>query len=111
MSNIKLDEKFNFQDLIISDRDKEIAEIKRDMTEVNQLFKLIASEIDHQGNTVDNIQSNIKNAKNDCESALEEIVEAEKESEKTQSLYLYILGGAAGVAGITGSIVGLIFLL
>lgn len=98
-------------DSIIDERDRECREIKRDMNEVNQLFKDIADLINNQGDAVDSIRNNIQNANENVKCGTDKLIKAEKEQEKTETFYGYIAAGVTGVVTIGGMIVGAVILL
>lgn len=98
-------------DAIIDERNEQILQIRSDMKEVNEIFKLLGTHIDSQADSVNMIETHVTNAHVNTKEGLEEIKQADKESEKNNVLYLYIVGGIAGTITIGGLIIGSIFLL
>jgi syntaxin 7 len=98
-------------DSLIDERDRECAQIKNDMKEVNKLFKDIGDLINNQGDAVDSISDNIQKAHVNVKYGNSELIKAEKEQEKTETFYKYIAAGVAGAVTFSGIIVGAVFLL
>ena len=101
----------DFQDAMIEERNREIVQIRKDMQDVNKLFQDTAELINQQGEQIDDIKNNITKAKDDVEYGYEEIKEAEKQQDKSNSLTLWIAGGITTIVTISAGIAGAIFLL
>jgi hypothetical protein len=101
----------NLQDAIIAERDKELKEIQQEMTEINKLFQQIDEDINAQGDDINRISDHIQSSNNDTKHAVESIRGAEKEQDKSRSLYLYIVGGVTSAAVIGGAVISAVLLL
>ena len=97
------------QDAFITERDVEIHEIKKEMVQVNLLFKEMATLINSQGEVVDSIANNISYASQNVNDAKNSLIEAEK-TESNKSL-CWVAGLVSGGVGIATAIVTSFILL
>jgi len=81
-----------FQDALIHDRDQEIRAIQGQMSEINEIFKNVATLVDEQGELVDDIRSNISSANSNVVVAVHEVQEAEKLQEGVRNKLLWLAG-------------------
>ena len=97
---------------IIYERDCEIIEIARDMSELHSLTKSMNECIDQQGYQVDSILSNITISGENCKDAVNLIEKAKNEDKKSiKNTMIWISAGIVSGITVVGAIVGSIILL
>ena len=108
---LKVSTKSDYQDAMITEREKEIAAIRKDMQDVNQLFKDTAELIDLQGEQIDNIHNNITDAKESIKHGNKEIKQAEIAQDNANTLTYWIAGGITTTVTVVAGIAAAVFLL
>jgi t-SNARE complex subunit (syntaxin) len=66
------------QENIIREREKGINQLAIDIGHVSDLFTDLAILVNYQGNTIDNIQTNIENSTNSIDKATTQLIKANK---------------------------------
>ena len=99
--------KYDYQNVLIYEREQEIRELLKQQQEINQIFKDIAILVEEQGEMVDNIRSNITSSNKEIKEADKHLEEAEKEQKHGIKLALGVL--AAVVTTISATTLGVIF--
>ncbi|KAL3230040.1 Syntaxin PEP12 [Nakaseomyces bracarensis] len=84
-------EEFAYQQRLIQERDEEITNIERSITELNGIFKDLGAVIQQQGIMVDNIEANIYTAADNTVMASNELERARRYQKKSSKWCLYFL--------------------
>lgn len=84
-------EEFAYQQRLIQERDEEITNIERGITELNGIFKDLGAVITHQGMMVDNIEANIYSAVENTAGASQELNKANRMQKRSSRYCLYFL--------------------
>ncbi len=98
---------YDFQNMIIEERNQEIKELLKQQQEINNIFKDIAILVDEQGEIVDDIRSNITSSVREVDKGTKYLGEAEESQKTGIKLTLAIL--VATATTVTASILGVIF--
>ncbi|EDO16783.1 hypothetical protein Kpol_526p36 [Vanderwaltozyma polyspora DSM 70294] len=84
-------EEFAYQQNLIRQRDEEIVNIERGITELNGLFTDLSHVIQQQGSMVDNIEANIYSVADNTQLASRELDKALRYQRKSSKWCLYLL--------------------
>ncbi|AJU08625.1 BMC_2a_G0049620.mRNA.1.CDS.1 [Saccharomyces cerevisiae] len=84
-------EEFAYQQNLIEQRDQEISNIERGITELNEVFKDLGSVVQQQGVLVDNIEANIYTTSNNTQLASDELRKAMRYQKRTSRWRVYLL--------------------
>lgn len=84
-------EEFAYQQRLIQERDEEITNIERSITELNGIFKDLGAVIQQQGIMVDNIEANIYTAADNTVMASNELERARRYQKRSSKWCLYFL--------------------
>ncbi|KAG0673310.1 Syntaxin PEP12 [Kluyveromyces marxianus] len=84
-------EEFAYQQHLIRERDQEISNIERGITELNGIFKDLGGLVQQQGQLVDSIEANLYNVADNTRSAANELNRAMRSGSSTRKLKLYFL--------------------
>lgn len=84
-------EEFAYQQRLIRERDQEITNIERSITELNGIFKDLGAVIHQQGIMVDNIEANIYTAADNTVMASTELERARRYQKRSSKWCLYFL--------------------
>lgn len=84
-------EEFTYQQNLIRERDEEISNIERGISELNGIFQDLGATVQQQGHLVDNIETNIYSVRNSTQSAARELNKAMKSQRRSSKWCLYML--------------------
>lgn len=84
-------EEFAYQQNLIRERDQEISNIERGISELNGIFQDLGAIVQQQGHLVDNIETNIYSVRNSTQSAARELNKAIKSQRRSSKWCLYML--------------------
>lgn len=84
-------EEFAYQQNLIRERDEEISNIERGISELNGIFQDLGAIVQQQGHLVDNIETNIYSVRNSTQSAARELNKAMKSQKRSSKWCLYML--------------------
>lgn len=84
-------EEFAYQQNLIRQRDQEINNIERGITELNEVFKDLGSVVQQQGVLVDNIEANIYTTSDNTQLASDELRKAMRYQKRTSRWRVYLL--------------------
>lgn len=84
-------EEFAYQQNLIRERDQEISNIERGISELNGIFQDLGAIVQQQGHLVDNIETNIYSVGNSTQSAARELNKAMKSQRRSSKWCLYML--------------------
>ncbi|EGA76860.1 Pep12p [Saccharomyces cerevisiae Vin13] len=84
-------EEFAYQQNLIEQRDQEISNIERGITELNEVFKDLGSVVQQQGVLVDNIEANIYTTSDNTQLASDELRKAMRYQKRTSRWRVYLL--------------------
>lgn len=84
-------EEFAYQQNLIRERDQEISNIERGISELNGIFQDLGAIVQQQGHLVDNIETNIYSVGNNTQSAARELNKAMKSQRRSSKWCLYML--------------------
>ncbi|CAI4036352.1 hypothetical protein SMKI_15G1940 [Saccharomyces mikatae IFO 1815] len=84
-------EEFAYQQNLIEQRDQEISNIERGITELNEVFKDLGSVVQQQGILVDNIEANIYTTSDNTQMASDELRKAMRHQKRTSRWRMYLL--------------------
>jgi t-SNARE complex subunit (syntaxin) len=93
-------------DLIVIDRSENICSLSRDVSRINEMFKMLQSIVSSQGENIDNIEKNIQTSVIHTEKGNELLVDAEKS--KWEGIKIKLITGVVIVFGAIGTFIGLI---
>jgi syntaxin 7 len=82
MIEVKHNNDYEFQNMLIEERDREIRMLLQQQKDINVIFKDLATLVDDQGEMIDDIRSNITSSNQNVKQANKDLGEAE-ESQKT----------------------------
>eukprot|EP01125_Pyxidicula_operculata_P021923 TRINITY_DN875_c0_g1_i2.p1 TRINITY_DN875_c0_g1~~TRINITY_DN875_c0_g1_i2.p1 ORF type:complete len:228 (-),score=42.58 TRINITY_DN875_c0_g1_i2:13-696(-) len=77
---LKMDNDVNFSNVIIDDREKELKDLAKEVTEVSDLFAHVAKMVDNQGLGVETIAGNISSAASHTSGGVGQLEEADKQA-------------------------------
>lgn len=91
----RLDNLVMYNEAIIEERDTEIQGLVRDIGELNEMFKDVATLVSDQGELVDDVEINISQTAECVDTAQKELISAERnqKSATTKKLILFIIIG------------------
>ena len=98
---------YDFQNMIIAEREQEIRQLLKQQQDVNAIFKDIATLVEDQGEVVDDIRSNITSSAKDVTKGTKFLEEAEESQKTGIKLALGIL--IATITTISAATLGIIF--
>lgn len=84
-------EEFAYQQNLIEQRDQEISNIERGITELNEVFKDLGSVVQQQGVLVDNIEANIYTTSDNTQLTSDELRKAMRYQKRTSRWRVYLL--------------------
>ena len=84
-------EEFAYQQNLIEQRDQEISNIERGITELNEIFKDLGNVVQQQGVLVDNIEANIYTTSDNTQMASNELRKAMRYQKSTSRWRVYLL--------------------
>ena len=76
---------------LITSRQNEINELSKGVHQISELFQDISILVSHQGEQIDNIETNINNSLNNVNKANNELIKAEKYEKKKKHTCFYII--------------------
>ena len=82
---------YDYQDLIIIERNKEISQIAKEFQDINELMQNLAILVADQGDCVDSIRYNISDSNSNVEQSKKSLDEAEESQKQNSKITFGIL--------------------
>ncbi|KAF8935404.1 t-SNARE [Dissophora ornata] len=100
MQLLVVDNELEYNESMIAQREGEIRDIERGITELNEIFRDLGSMVHEQGNMLDSIESNVTSISITTHAAAEELTVAAEHQKSARNKSCYLLMIAAVVAAV-----------
>ena len=75
----------DFQEMLINEREEEIREIEQGISEVNEIFRDLATMVNEQGVMIESIEGNVQSTLGSTRQAADELVSANRYQKKARN--------------------------